>query len=185
MPSRPGVVPLIAQAHAGIVIGGVMLSSSPHMERAIRLEMFGSSSCKRSNRSCGVPQSSPITATRASFATRFLLGSSTRVGRGRPRPPRAPVSYQVVRLLRRSLYAYALVSAVAGAALEAFPRSALVGLFGQVHYPEYAWVRVVGVQALGTAMLAVLVAQRVRDQWWWTWAFVIPVMLLFLVFGVN
>jgi len=90
-----------------------------------------------------------------------------------------------VRLLRRSLYAYALVSAVGGAALAAFPRSVLVGLFGQVHYPEYAWVRVVGVQALGTAMLAVLVAQRVRDQWWWTWAFVIPVMLLFLVFGVN
>ena len=64
MPSCPGVLPVIAQAHAGTVIGGVMLARSPHMPRFISAWMFGVSASKSRNRSWGVPQSSPMTATR-------------------------------------------------------------------------------------------------------------------------
>jgi hypothetical protein len=90
-----------------------------------------------------------------------------------------------MRLLRRVLYLEALVSVVLGVALAALPRFVLVTVFNQVPYEEYAWVRVVGIQLLGAAMLAVLVAQRVEELWFWGWAFAIPTALAFVVFGVN
>ena len=57
------VSPVIAQAHAGTVICGVILARSPCMPPSISLRMLGISSMRSRNRSCGVPQSSPITAT--------------------------------------------------------------------------------------------------------------------------
>jgi hypothetical protein len=41
MASCPGVLPLIAQAQAGMVMGGVMLARSPYSPRAISALMFG------------------------------------------------------------------------------------------------------------------------------------------------
>jgi hypothetical protein len=90
-----------------------------------------------------------------------------------------------MRLLRRVLYLQAAVYAVSGAALAAMPRFVVTTLFGQVHYPEYAWVRVTGLEALGLAMFMVLVAQRAPEVWWWSWAFVLPTVLITVVAVAN
>ena len=63
MPSSPGVLPVIAQAHAGMVIGGVTLARSPYIPSDMSFEMLGTSEARSSNRSCGVAQSRPMTAT--------------------------------------------------------------------------------------------------------------------------
>lgn len=73
--------------------------------------------------------------------------------------------------LRRVLYLEAGLWAVAGAALALAPRFVLVTLFDQPRYPEYAWLRLYGIQAVGLAMLMVLVAHRIEQFWWWSWAF--------------
>lgn len=88
-------------------------------------------------------------------------------------------------VLRRVLYAQAAIAAVLGVVLAAVPRLFLETLFDQVPLPEYAWVRLVGIQLLATAMFSVLVAQRVEDLWFWGWAFAIPAALAFLVFGAT
>lgn len=77
-----------------------------------------------------------------------------------------------MRLLTRVLYWEAAVWALFGAALAVIPRVALIDLFAQERYDEYAWIRIVGILAIGFALLMVLVAQRVQDHWWWAWAFV-------------
>lgn len=73
--------------------------------------------------------------------------------------------------LRRVLYLEAGVWAVAGAALALAPRFVLVTVFDQPPYSEYAWLRLFGIQSVGLAMLMVLVAQRIEQLWWWSWAF--------------
>ena len=78
-------------------------------------------------------------------------------------------------LLRRVLYLTALESIVVGITLVAIPRLLLAGLLGQPEYSDYAWVRLLGVADVGLALLAVLVAQRIEELWWWSWAFVIQV----------
>jgi hypothetical protein len=83
------------------------------------------------------------------------------------------------------LYLHAALWAVGGAALTVFPRIVLVNLFNQVAYGDYAWVRIVGLQAVGLAMLMVLVANRAADVWWWSWAFVIPTGLIAIVAALN
>ena len=88
-------------------------------------------------------------------------------------------------LLRRVLYLQAAVYGVVGAAIAALPRFVTTTLFGQVHYPEYAWVRIAGLEAIGLAMFMVLVAQRAPDVWWWSWGFVIPSVLITVVAVVN
>src|SRR5262249_35867554 len=55
------------QDHAGIVIGGTTLVIGPHTERARSAESVGISSANRSNKSCGVPQSSPTSTKRMGF----------------------------------------------------------------------------------------------------------------------
>jgi hypothetical protein len=78
-----------------------------------------------------------------------------------------------VALLRRVLYLDALFAALASIGLVAFPGFFLETLLGQPPSPEYAWVRIVGVQALGLSALAVLLARRLEDLWWWSWAYVV------------
>lgn len=52
-------------------------------------------------------------------------------------------------------------------------------------------MRLFGVQALGLAMLMVLVARRVEQLWWWSWAFAFvsvvtaAVVLLNAAFGLG
>ena len=78
-----------------------------------------------------------------------------------------------MNFLRRALYLQAGVWAVAGVALAAAPRLVLVTLFDQPPHQQFAWVRLLGVQSVGLALLMVLVAHRVEELWWWSWAFAI------------
>ena|SRR5436309_6352307 len=88
-------------------------------------------------------------------------------------------------LLKRVLYLHAGVWAIGGAGLAVFPHIVLLNLFSQVAYGDYAWVRIVGLEAIGLAMLMVLVAQRAQELWWWSWAFVIPTALIAIVAALN
>jgi hypothetical protein len=78
-----------------------------------------------------------------------------------------------VAILRRVLYLDASLCAVAGVAVAAVPRSLITGLFGQPAYPDYAVARLFGISLFTLSLLMVLVAQRVDELWWWSWAFVI------------
>src|ERR687891_531752 len=118
----------MAQAQAGTVMGGVMLSSSPYMLPAMSFEMLGTSSAIRSNSSAGVPQSRPITATRGPSAieTLLLVAKRSAAARGAPvtafYPLRGWHDSGVVDALRRVLYFTALVWGMAGVLLSVFPR---------------------------------------------------------------
>lgn len=90
-----------------------------------------------------------------------------------------------MKLLRRVLYWEAAILTLAGAAVAIFPRLVLVDLFGQVRYPDYAWVRIAGIQGIGFAMLAVLVAQRIEDLWWFCWAYVLVSVAIAVVVTLN
>jgi hypothetical protein len=64
-------------------------------------------------------------------------------------------------------------------------------VFGQPAPNEPAWIRLVGIQAVTLAMLMVLVARRIGDLWWWSWAFallntaVAVLVLLNAAFGLD
>jgi hypothetical protein len=73
--------------------------------------------------------------------------------------------------LRRVLYLEAGVWAVAGVALAVAPRFVVATLFDQPPLGEYTWLRLYGIQSLGLSTLMVLVAHRVEQLWWWSWAF--------------
>ncbi len=90
-----------------------------------------------------------------------------------------------MRVLRRFLYLMAAVNVLVGLALAILPKFVTKSMFGQVALPEYAWVRIGGIQALGLAMLQVLVAQRSNEVWWWSWAFVIVEGLIAVVAALN
>ena len=81
--------------------------------------------------------------------------------------------YAAVALLKRVLYVQALVATIMAIGLIAFPGFLLETLLGQPRLPDYAWVRLVGVQAITLSVLIVLVAQRIEELWWWSWAFVV------------
>lgn len=75
--------------------------------------------------------------------------------------------------LRRSLYLGAAFMALTGLLFALAPRFFLVAVLRQLELPDYAGVRLGGVGAVVGAMLMVLVAHKVEDVWWWSWAFVI------------
>ena len=93
--------------------------------------------------------------------------------------------------LRRTLSLQAAVWAIAGGALAVAPHFVLVSLFGQPPPDDPAWIRLVGIQAVTAAMLMVLVARRIDDLWWWSWAFalmntaVAVLVLLNATFGLD
>ena len=99
--------------------------------------------------------------------------------------------YRAMNALRRALYLQAGVWAIVGMALAVAPRVALVTLFDQPRHQEFAWMRLLGIHALGLGMLMVLVAHRVEELWWWSWAFAIAtvasaaVALLNAAFGLG
>jgi hypothetical protein len=90
-----------------------------------------------------------------------------------------------VTFLRRSLLAFAVVWAGCGAAIALVPRVVLIDLFDQVEYPDYAYVRVCGVAAIGLALLAVLVSRSLGTVWWWSWAFALTAALTATVTTLN
>ena len=93
--------------------------------------------------------------------------------------------YRAMNFLRRALYLQAGVWAVAGVALAAAPRLVLVTLFDQPPHQQFAWVRLLGVQSVGLALLMVLVAHRVEELWWWSWAFAIATVTIAAVALLN
>lgn len=150
--------------------------------------MLGITPAYRSNSSAGVAQSKPITATLGPSLTIVLSGGypwnerlprrpgghsieSLRAFPGASTPPF--IISAVVAILRRVLYLDALRSALAGAILIAFPRMLLVDMFDQLPVPDYGFVRILGVASIAMAMLMVLVAHRVEEVWWWSWAFAV------------
>jgi hypothetical protein len=74
-------------------------------------------------------------------------------------------------VLRRNLYIQACVWTLAGLALVVAPRFVLVTVFDQPRHMELAWIRLVGIQAIGLAMLMVIVGHRVEELFWAAWAF--------------
>jgi hypothetical protein len=93
--------------------------------------------------------------------------------------------------LRRTLYLQAAVWAFVGVALVIAPGFVLVNVFGQPHLGEAGWLRLLGVHSVTVAMFMVLVAHRIEDLWWWSWAFalmttaVVIVVLLDAAFGLQ
>ena len=65
------------QDQAGTVIGGTTLRSGPHMDRSRSAVRVGMSSAKRSKSSSGVPQSSPMSATRPRLVMAAPLAGRT------------------------------------------------------------------------------------------------------------
>ena len=88
------------------------------------------------------------------------------------------------------LYLQALAATLLAIGLIAFPGFLLQTLLGQPPYPDYAWVRLAGVQAVGLSLLIVLVVRRIEELWWWSWAFVVvafgtaAVTTLHALFGI-
>ena len=80
---------------------------------------------------------------------------------------------RAVKLLKRVLLLQAAAWAACGAAVAIAPRFVLVTLFDLAGYPEFGYVRVAGVLAFSLALLMVLVAQRLIELWWFSWAFVL------------
>jgi hypothetical protein len=78
-----------------------------------------------------------------------------------------------VDLLRRLLYLDALITALGGLALLAAPRLVVATALQQTDPPDHAWLRLLGLAGFTLALLMVLVAHRIDDVWWWSWAFVI------------
>jgi hypothetical protein len=95
-----------------------------------------------------------------------------------------------MKLLKRVLYWEAGLLAVSGLLSASFPRWLLETVFAQPPSPE-VWVRVAGVQAMGFAMLAVVIGHRIEQLWWASWAYVITGALVaavtagYALFGLS
>ena len=86
--------------------------------------------------------------------------------------------------LKRALYLEAAVWAVAGLGLSIAPRFVIVTVFDQPR-TDPAWLRLVGIQAFGLGLLMVLVAHRIEDLWWWSWAFALVTVGIAAVAVLN
>ena len=88
-------------------------------------------------------------------------------------------------MLRRVLYWEAAIWGLLGAAAAVAPGFLVETVLDQAAYPSYAFVRVAGVQAIGTALLAVLIGQHVDDHWWWSWAIALVAAASATVFAAT
>lgn len=90
-----------------------------------------------------------------------------------------------MKLLRRLLKVQAALWLLWSVATGLFPRWVLEDLFDQPALAEYAWVRAAAVMGAVLALLMVLVAQRIDDLWWWSWAFAVLEVGTATVFAIN
>lgn len=76
-----------------------------------------------------------------------------------------------MKTLRRSLYAQAVLSAALGLALAVAPGTVL-DLLGQ---PPTAGIlpRLLGIHAVGFALMQTIIGHRVETLWWFSWTFVL------------
>ena len=172
---------------------------------------FGTSSARSSNRSFGAPQSRPMIATlgpccmlRPLGCRERCVGAAAELARRRadargclrgarilptgrnPGPPRAAGDGEDVR------EASATAAEGAGGAVARLergvglsPRWVLEDLFGQPVLADYVWVRAAAVMGVVLALLMVLVAQRIDELWWWSWAFAVLEVGTATVFVLN
>src|SRR5919206_979138 len=80
---------------------------------------------------------------------------------------------RIMAMLRRVLYWEAALWGLVGAGAAIAPGFLVEVVLDQTPYPSYAAFRIAGIQAVGTALVAVLIAQRIEDHWWWSWAIAI------------
>jgi hypothetical protein len=92
---------------------------------------------------------------------------------------------RIMAMLRRVLYWEAAIWGLLGAAAALAPGFFLETVLNQAPYPSYALVRVVGAQAIGTALLAILIGQHVDDHWWWSWAIAFVAAASTTIFAVT
>ena len=90
-----------------------------------------------------------------------------------------------MKLLRRVLIWQAALWAGFGLTLVIAPGWVIETVFNQPPLGEDAWLRVSGVMAITLAGLMVLVANRVEELWWWSWAFVILEVASTAVLALN
>src|SRR5919108_5074899 len=90
-----------------------------------------------------------------------------------------------MRLLRSVLYAQAGVWAFSGLALATVPRYLVHDVFANRLIDDWGLIRILGVVAFGMAMLMVLVAQRLDEVWWWSWAFILTTAGVATVAGLH
>lgn len=76
-----------------------------------------------------------------------------------------------MRSLRRALYLEAALLAVSGLGFAAAPRWTVTTILGQKPLADWAWVRILGVEALALALLAVPIVHRAKELWLWAWPF--------------
>ena len=88
-------------------------------------------------------------------------------------------------MLKRILYLESAELGVYGLVTALFPIWLLETVFDQPPLGEYAWVRMSGIQAIGFAMLMVIVANRIESVWWFCWAFAITGGALAVLAAVN
>ena len=78
-----------------------------------------------------------------------------------------------------------MVWMLSGLAIAIMPHFWLLTVFDQVGYPDFAYVRFAGVEAIALAMLMVMVANHLEDNWWWSWAFVVATGAMAIIGIVN
>jgi hypothetical protein len=90
-----------------------------------------------------------------------------------------------VELLRRLLKVQAALWLIWSVATGLFPRWVMEDLFGQPVLADYVWVRAAAVMGAVLALLMVLVAQRIDELWWWSWAFALLEVGTATAFAIN
>jgi hypothetical protein len=78
-----------------------------------------------------------------------------------------------VTLLRRLLKVQAGLWAAWGLLSLAVPGWLVGTMMGQPSLNDAVWIRTLGVMSIVLALIMVLVAQRIEDLWWWSWAFAV------------
>ncbi len=78
-----------------------------------------------------------------------------------------------MKFLRRTLHVQAALWLIWSLWLIVAPAWLLETALAQPPLGDHVWQQVVGVMGLVLALLMILVAQRLSDLWWWTWAFAV------------
>jgi hypothetical protein len=95
-----------------------------------------------------------------------------------------------MNVLRTTLKVGAAVLLLTCVPLALFPEAVVEGVLDQAPIADDAWIRLFGVGGIALALFHVLVAQRITDVWWWSWAFALfdagaaTVSVLNAAFGV-
>jgi hypothetical protein len=90
-----------------------------------------------------------------------------------------------VTLLRRLLKINAALWVIWSLAIGLAPRVVFETLLDQPVLTDYVLVRASAVMGIVLALVMVLVAQRIEDVWWWSWAFAILEVGVATVFAIN